>query len=160
MEYKMKNVLPKLEDTILGHMYAFTINPETQYFDDLERMPKVINYIKRLLSNPYIEYELYIELSPTGRIHGHGWIWLQDPFKFYLHEVHKLTQKATIVIKEIDNPQVWLDYCIKQSHITRIRIQRMLPKLSDNLIKTDVLDIFAKYQDQIRVLKFEDMGII
>lgn len=143
----IKNEIPKFETVAPYDMLAFTVNPEPQYFGDLERLQKVIYYMKKLLASPNYEYKLYIEISPKGRIHGHGWITIVDPIKFYLFDIEKLIKHSTICIKPIDNDEKWTDYCTKQAHITRRWISRLLPRVSDNLIKTTL----EQYYDNLIV---------
>lgn len=135
-----KNVLVKLEDYVRGGMYAFTISPEAQYYGEVDRVGKVVNYLKNKLRSPNIEYKLYIELSPSGRVHGHGWLWVANPYGFLVEDIDNLTHVATICIKHIDDPQKWEDYCIKQSHLMRWYIVRFLPLQSHDKVKTKVDD--------------------
>lgn len=151
-----KNEIPKLEDMRVGDIYAFTISPDDsrQYREDIDRLPKSINLIKTTLKSLSFEYKLYIELSPTGRIHGHGWIWINDPFSFLMYDVHTITKHNTICIKPIDDGDKWVDYCTKQSHVakglaystfdkkSRCLIHRFHPLLSDGRVLT-TLDEFG-----------------
>lgn len=140
MDYKLRNQLVKLEDIRRNYGYAFTINLSDpyQYWKDPDRMEKSIRYYKKVLSSQHYEYKLYIEVSSTGRIHGHGYIWINDPYNFCLFDVPQLVEKATIVIKEVDDVDKWESYIIKQSHIVRKIIHRFLPKISENHIQTSI----------------------
>lgn len=117
MKFEPKNKTRKLELLEKDKGYAFTINPEEQYYGDINRFQKVINLLKRLLKPPSFDYKIYIELSPTGRIHGHGWLWIKDPIEFVMHDIYEITKRATIYIDTIDDHDVWQEYCTKQSHI-------------------------------------------
>lgn len=141
--YKEKNILPKLEQYSVGKTWAFTISPETQYVDDQGRLDKVIYFLKNKLRSPNYEYSLYIELSPSGRIHGHGYLKVFDPFKFVLHDIPYLLKFATLAIEEITDEDGWLEYITKQCHIVRHKIVRLLPKLSDDLIHTTIDEFYA-----------------
>lgn len=141
----MRNQLLKLEEIRRHTGYAFTVNlaDPYQYWKDPERMEKSIRYLKKLLSSQHYEYKLYIEVSCSGRIHGHGYIWIHDPYNFCLFDVQNLTERATIVIKEVDNLEVWEDYIIKQSHIVRKIIYRFLPVISPDHIQTKIDDYLS-----------------
>lgn len=149
-----KTEIPKLEELQDHDIFAFTIAPSDgrQYWHDHDRLPKAINLIKSALKSQHFEYKLYIETSPTGRIHGHGWLWINNPIGFVIHDVHHITSNNTICIKPIDDPHRWDEYCTKQSHImqglnystfekkSRCLIQRFHPLLSEDLIKTTIDD--------------------
>lgn len=103
-------------------MYAFTVNPENQYIYESINQPedrfiKVVKHIKTILKDNSFSYKLYIEISPHGRIHGHGWIWIDDPLRFYTMTIPKIESYATIDISEITDPDGWWEYCTKMSHI-------------------------------------------
>lgn len=155
-----KTEIPKLEELQNHDIFAFTISPDDarQFWTDIDRLPKSINSLKSALKSQHFEYKLYIELSPTGRIHGHGWLWINNPIGFVIHDVHNITNHNTICIKPIDNPDKWVDYCTKQSHImkglhydtfekkSRCLIQRMHPLLSEDLIKTSIDDFLESHE--------------
>lgn len=111
---RSKFTIPKPELLRPNKGYAFTINPETQYFDDTERLPKVIRHIKTILNTDTIAYKLYIEVSSLGRIHAHGYIWVKDPKQFYLTTVPYLCSKSTFDIEEITDDEGWEHYIQKQ----------------------------------------------
>lgn len=147
MVYKFdpKNVIPKLEDVPKHSLWAFTIAPEEQYFNDTERLPKMVRWLKNRLALASISYKIYIELSASGRIHGHGWLWIENPVQFILFDIAKLIKENTVCIKPIDDPDKWQDYCTKQSHImyhvmVKPWIVRHLPLKSDDLIHTSIED--------------------
>lgn len=134
--------IPKLENIVPAKGYSFTVNPAEQYFGDVERFRKVIYLMKSKLSSPRFEYKLYIEASPKGRVHGHGYIWIHDPFGFVLFDVPFMERFMNIDIDDINDEDVWYNYCTKQLHITRTQINRMLPKQSDKTIKTAIDDYY------------------
>lgn len=151
-----KNIVPKLEDVRPGSIWAFTIAPETQYLHpvpDVERLEKMRRWLKNRLAISSISYKIYIELSPSGRIHGHGWLWIENPVAFVLFDIPTLLKENTLCIKPIDDPDKWLEYCTKQSHMMYLHdplckpyIVRYLPLLSDDMIKTYIND----YGDYIK----------
>jgi len=140
-----KSQLLKLEDIIPQEAYAFTINPESQYFDKNERstnsrMAMVTSRIKSILRSPNFQYKLYMEYSPTGRIHGHGWIWIFNPMAFLDEDIHGINEKAHIEIDTINNEDIWFEYCTKQCHITQTMIYRFLPIKSEVPVYTVLSD--------------------
>lgn len=133
----------KLEDYVPCKGYAFTVNPAEQYFGDLDRMKKVLNLMMAKMRSPYFEYDLYIEVSPSGRIHGHGWIWIHKPLEFVLFDVPHMHRFMNIKIDEINDPQIWEDYCTKQCHIVKRKLSRLLPKQSELLLKSQLDDYYG-----------------
>lgn len=144
-----KNLVPKLETILPGTVYAFTLSPEVQYFEDVERVYKMNNLMKNRLRSPNISYKLYLEISPLGRIHYHGWLWIENPYEFMRDDINKLISSATVCIKPIDDPMKWEDYCTKQSHIFDLKYndivqKRFLPIQSHDKIQTKIDDYVAK----------------
>lgn len=137
-----KNTLIKLEDIVYGKGYAFTVNPAEQYFGDTERFKKVIRLIRSKLSSPAYEYKLYCELSPSGRIHGHGYIWIYKPLDFVMFDIPYIDRFMNIEIDIINDEEIWEDYIHKQIHITKTIISRFLPVISDNYIKTEINEYY------------------
>lgn len=140
---KLKNELPRLETMVKGKMWALNVHPEAQYWDEVDRLDKFVRLMKKLLNSMYIEYQVNVEISPYGRLHVHGYVWIHDPFKFYLHDVHRLLERATVVIKPIDNFDTWDDYATKQCHQVRTRIERFYPKLTDDKKQTSIDDYYV-----------------
>jgi len=101
--------------------YAFNVAPDDtmQHFDDPDRLKhfKEVFY-GYLLKNvaKYAHYNLNIEVSEGGRLHGHGTIQIHDVLNFYLYAIPSLKQHNTYVIKPMDD-QWETTYCIKQKHI-------------------------------------------
>lgn len=117
---KVRNEFPSLEKLRCGITCAFTVNPEHQYFDFPDRLFMVLEDTQKALATEYAYYKFYTELSPTGRIHYHGWITIINPLRFYLGDVHRLTTFGTLSVKIIptlEDFDEWEIYCIKQAHI-------------------------------------------
>jgi len=136
VDYKMH--LLKLEEIVPKKGYAFTVNPAEQYFGDLDRMDKVINLMKAKLRSPRFEYDLYIEVSPKGRIHAHGYIWIYNPLEFTIFDIPYMDKFMNIDIDTIENEDVWSSYITKQCHIVKKKISRFLPKQSELLVPTNI----------------------
>jgi len=72
-----------------------------------------------------IEFDLYGDVSRTGRIHYHGKIRFKtiDAIKkFYLKYIYKLSDKFQIEMDTIDDEEVWDEYCTKSHHIWDIHV--------------------------------------
>jgi len=136
--FKPKNILLKLEEvTDPQEKWAFTINPEEQFFmeTDIDREARIRAYVQNyILKTPNIRYTLNVELSPTGRLHGHGYIKFVNYRAFLMNDVHRILDKCTIVIKRLfdlidsnvqvvenehecynDTHTVWEEYINKQA---------------------------------------------
>lgn len=134
--------LKKLEDIVPRKGYAFTVNTKEQYFSEPDRLKKVIRIIKTKLSSPNFSYKLYIELSPKGRIHGHGYIWIENPYEFVLNDISKIESYMNIDIDDITDEEIWYDYCTKQLHITKTWISRFLSVQSEEKIQTLITEYY------------------
>lgn len=118
---KPKNSIPKPEEININSSYAFTINPVVQYEEDPDRLRKVIRILQRILNSSFISYKLYIEVSKTGRIHGHGYIRIQDAREFYIQFIPYIIKRATVDITPIAEEETWSNYIIKQCAIMQCR---------------------------------------
>jgi len=103
-------------------VYSFTINPNdaNQYFEKTDRLGRFRdNLYGKLLLNlaPYAKYDIYIEISKKGRLHGHGTIEIIDILNFYLKSIPYLMDFCSYEMDTIASPEVWLKYCTKQSHL-------------------------------------------
>lgn len=122
---KTKSFLPDYEDFDYTKWYALTINPSDkfQYFANPHRISLCIKDIKEtILFYKYILFELYMEISPKGRIHWHGRIGFDSQYDvtmFYIFAVHGLLTKSTVVIKDIDDNDKWTEYITKQKDFHR-----------------------------------------
>lgn len=120
--FKPKNILPKLEEyPEKGLIMAFTINPKEQYFTSVDRLMKVKDYTKMILSSFYAKYELYFELSPESRIHFHGYIKIYDYFRWVLNDLPQILENFTVAIKPLNDVDAWYDYCDKQQSMHGLR---------------------------------------
>jgi len=116
---KPRNVVPKPEKMREGRTYAFTVNPEAQYFDDVDRIERMRRRIKFLLNSTFISYRLYMEISSGGRLHFHGYVKVRGIREFYNTYLPFIEKHATIDIEEITNDEGWEDYIIKQCPLMR-----------------------------------------
>lgn len=127
--YKAQYTAPKAEDIVLNKNYAFTINPEHQC-DTLSISVTEINlYIQNRISAHYryvkkqlfnlkgSAYKLYLEISPLGRIHWHGYIQIGSIKTWLERDILILKQIGSFCIKEITDEKVWLEYCTKQQKL-------------------------------------------
>jgi len=105
--------------------FAITISPSDrlQYFNNSERMQ--VSYIttvklyKDILNKYLNKYELYLEVSPKGRIHYHGTINIKDIIGFLLYVIPQLENTCNVCIKNIDNADEWKTYYSKQQELVR-----------------------------------------
>lgn len=112
-----RNEVMPYEEYVIGRRYAFTINPELQCVevsDSTDRYKAVRQQILKILNHDSFDYELYLELSPTGRVHGHGYIVFHNPFVFVMTHLHQICMRATVCIKYIDDEAKWQQYILKQ----------------------------------------------
>jgi hypothetical protein len=110
-KFKPKNDCPKLEEMVIETWYAITINPQMNY--------RTLKGFKRAVDKIFGKYDntkliLYAEASPTGRVHGHGKLWVKYIDRTYIMLLQDLVNFGTLVIKEIKEPDVWEDYIKKQ----------------------------------------------
>lgn len=142
---KPKNIVPKPEEVRPHRSYAFTINPETQYFEESDckqRVRRVIRNIQRILNDGSISYKLYIEVSAGGRLHGHGYIRIYNPLEFYCRFIPYIESKATIAIEIITDEDGWETYITKQCHIMReCPIQRNQPPRGE-IAQSDIFEFY------------------
>lgn len=150
-----RNAVPEYETLIPGDTYAFTLNPSDEYqkWDCDDRIKYVQRFVNRLLLTDSFTYELYTEISHLGRIHFHGYMTMVNGFKFLLNDVRRITQAATIVVKPIDNPEIWEEYITKQASRlyfdvgykdSQIRIARGLPMVRDKPVKSFTTELPKK----------------
>lgn len=124
--YKPKNCLPEYE-VAKSHSddeqaFAITINPENQFFGDVNRMEKVCARLRKQLAWEHLGYELSIEISQLGRIHFHGLIRIRKGMllRFYVHMVPDLLGESnihyrnTIHMRIMNSEENWANYCDKQ----------------------------------------------
>lgn len=141
---KPRDIIPKPEDLRGDVSYAFSINPESQFFGDVKRVTRVINVMRRTLNSDTISYRIYPEVSRTGRIHFHGYLRIWDTGRFYVYLVPELLKIATITLEEIFNDEIWEDYIIKQCPLLRMKPLTKPQPLQFKPLVTD-LDDFCNY---------------
>lgn len=123
-----KNKSLKLEDLRTGVRYAVTLSPPecrdkdtarsntVRTFDDFKaKYIELKLFIGKLHS---CKLELYPELSPTGRLHYHGFLQIKNIFTFMWHDLYLLNQ----IVYEIDtikDEDIWILYVSKQAHIMK-----------------------------------------
>lgn len=114
---KPLNVFLKPEEVYIGKLYAISVNPVAQpqigrclsfkeWYDSMEHLFRDVCIAS--------EFRLYVEISPMGRFHFHGWMCVKNIMNFYIYDVKTLTREQTCVIKEIEDPEVWEEYILKQ----------------------------------------------
>lgn len=113
---KAKTQIPEMDDIIAGQPYAFTYNPSDkhQYFGQPNRLNKSVVDLDSILLYKSMKYELYPELSRKGRIHFHGYVVFDQIVDGYMYSIPLLLKHGTVVIKQIDDNNTWLQYCLKQ----------------------------------------------
>jgi len=111
-----------LEDIELDEVtYAISINYEKQP-DKIDKAC-VYKYYRQVYDSLYkfresIDIILYIEASPTGRLHFHGYLQIKD-YIGYIEFLNDLKQYSSFEIDTITEPEVWFEYCRKQEEIWR-----------------------------------------
>lgn len=117
---KAKHVIPDFEDLKPNTKYAFTFNPSDKY-QSFKSLNRLIDFYKQLdnifVYKNFSSKELYIELSPKGRLHLHGLIEVESVINFYLYEVPSLIRKGTLHINKIESHEKWHEYCSKQQYL-------------------------------------------
>lgn len=122
---KDRFIAPRVEDIKLSQLYAISINPQEEWSSNQQITAwtrKVYTSLRSIVRG--VELELFVESSPTGRLHFHGTILIIDVV-LYLRFLKELMTQATFAIKEIkdtyaedeDDYVTWDKYCIKQAHI-------------------------------------------
>lgn len=117
--------------------YSITINPQQQAF--LLKSSKYVIELKRVadperecINIHYLKFmtgllkfflrkikgcqiQLVPEVSPLGRIHYHGFIYVYDIVEFRMYDVPRMLELGTIYIVPVDD--CWLGYMYKDYHI-------------------------------------------
>ncbi|UOF82064.1 rep protein [Circoviridae sp.] len=116
--YKKKNDIIDFENMIDGVFYAITINPNDkhQYFHNPIRLGNFLTDLKKeylyKIDGTY-EFDVYPEVSSKGRLHWHGFIKVYDKVNFYLFDIPNIIRKGTLVIREMNDEDSWLEYVTK-----------------------------------------------
>lgn len=156
---KPKDVFLKVEEISEKEIYAFSYNPVAQpqigRIESLKVWLDVMdNMFRSVCKNS--NYLLYIELSPTGRWHFHGYINIMDIYEFFCSDIHTLMSNGTSYMKCIDDNEEWYKYCTKQQLIMQPKLQI---KLYDKLITENndigiITNHFISYSLAIDLSKF------
>lgn len=140
-KFKPKFGAPKMEDMLVNTDYAFSYSPLDERSSETVKARNTtvtkrevqaiialqLNSLRKQLRS--CTWELYPELAPTGRLHYHGIIRVNDIIDFYYRDLYYLQQKGTYEIDTIGTPSKdkpkdvhqdiinWRNYCTKQSGI-------------------------------------------
>jgi hypothetical protein len=117
----------KVEHTLCNERYAFNLAPELQ-FVGYDKKTRTTGYAQphktfkeyvslHLKSCKNAIFELYFEVSPTGRQHYHGYITILDKPGFYTRDIHILNTIGSYLGKRITDPEIWHEYCTKQQSV-------------------------------------------
>lgn len=128
-----KQKAPKMEQYIINVIYAITLSPPDRrqlngakmikgneletYKTLMENINEDLQYFKKL---KYSSLELYPELSPTGRLHYHGYIQIKDILKFTYHDLHLLNQISYEIDTMSEDPcgiYKYEQYVLKQKEL-------------------------------------------
>lgn len=124
MDLKKAHTAPPMESLLQHHTYAFNINFKEQqdlYSDTShsfivkDRASRHSMYAKQVLQDlKGTAYCLNLEISPTGRLHWHGYLQIFNIEQYAIHDILFLQKVATFCIKPISNDEKWGEYCTKQ----------------------------------------------
>lgn len=146
---KPKHQLIAPEEVNPSCTYTFTVSPREQYTHSkdltLEKhLKQILTIINKLGTNKDYYFQLYPELSSTGRLHYHGTIKISNPFNFYLN-VQKVIDDCTMEIDTIEDPDIWKQYQLKQQHLWKdIKYPYPLKWKHSNIIKETSDTILVK----------------
>lgn len=121
---KNLHTLVPMEDCEKGVMYAISFNMRQQQ-DLIDPVTKVLVVKDRCLAHnkqtqkvlrltTSFHWQLHMESSPTGRLHWHGYIIINDIMRFYIYDVPVLIDHMSICMKRITDSKKWEQYCHKQ----------------------------------------------
>lgn len=143
--------------------YSITINPSDDYqlWDDEYRLTAWYSYfVKNLVNllNKVSRFELYPEMSDSGRLHLHGSIIFHDVFKYKLEIVRPLQRMSNIDIDDVKFGGDWDMYIRKQSFnggAMHLRcIERFLPYPVDNYSINEMVNIDD--EEPLRLLFYDN----
>lgn len=112
--------------------YSFSIAPNdaNQFFEQntTQRVKQFIAVTtKRLKKCPFMNFNLYLDISSRGRLHWHGWIKWDDNeeiFNHFLYNQNRLEKWAQIEIDVINDNEVWDKYVKKICHLVKRNINK------------------------------------
>lgn len=130
-----KNKCIPLEDIKLGEPYAISINADKITGDIQKDYKQYTNILYNLFDCSNIDYEVYFEFSPIGKLHLHGIFMvhsLKDIGELFqrMHNVYKLCASE---IDSVDDLEKWLKYCQKQRHVMKPYLNKY--KLHSKLVQ-------------------------
>jgi len=138
-----------IEDIDLVLWYAISINPDDshQYMTEKEYTKRLKLFVdnQKIILNRILQplkYELYLEVSPVGRLHWHGYIKynnIETLKRFYLTQVIKLKHISTFEIDTMNGK--WDAYVVKQYKIwdTKITSEDRINKLALMDVESEVI---------------------
>lgn len=117
-----------IEKVSLLKWHTLNLNPDDsrQYWDTnsvLSRIDSMGSYVEKYIIpelKKYAMVELYMEVSPKGRLHFHGVIMFTSNThlrQFYLEYIHTMLSKFTMTLGVINDKDVWYNYITKQQNI-------------------------------------------
>lgn len=127
MTHIKNNIKLKPETTQLNTLYSITISPpdyreintgrcnSVNVIRDYEQ--KYIETTQLFKRLHHCELELYPELSPTGRLHFHGYIIIKNIFNFFYHDLYLLNKISYEIDTLNDDNNIYNQYIKKQIHI-------------------------------------------
>lgn len=120
----------KLEEYEVGTHYAITINPPDKrlYLKSHHQLDyglgKEINaHLEWVSLCEGVQFQLYPELSPTGRLHYHGTILMKNIMIFMTHDIKIIDNHCQYCIKHIDDTDEWIQYITKQAPLMEVVIE-------------------------------------
>lgn len=149
--FKKRNELIPFEEFEVGKYYAITLNPcdKYQHVTSGNRIGTALQELfTKIIVHLDLYYELWMEVSPKGRIHYHGYCKAEKENKkilFYICGLPRLLTVSTVVLKELSDDFSWKRYVTKQwqlhqyihqMHYTKMPLRRPVP-LVDEFFETD-----------------------
>lgn len=126
--------LPKLELMKTNTPYAITLNSREAFPFLNPWQEHYFHLIDKHLCKHGYQFNLYPELSPTGRLHYHGTIIFTtyaQILKLYTSDLAFVTKCSdlNVKIKPIENDESWSIYMMKQQPIlTSMMVSKSVPK--------------------------------
>lgn len=146
--FRKKHDAMKIEDIETGQLYAFTLNPN----DSIGKNELLTAYctkhqkaLRDILDE--VRLSIYPEISPTGRVHFHGTIQINNLYS-WARSVGGLLHLYTFCMKPISDDESvkekgayksWFEYCIKQQSFIKKHAGQYYPMVVE--ISKDRLDM-------------------
>lgn len=151
------NTCLPIEQIMVDTVYSITINPSDKYqfWNNPKRLLRFHAKAIEMLPLDFIEGHLFLEISPNGRLHYHGYIRILDPLNFLLLHVKRLEEYSHYEIDTIQDISDWLAYCMKQqvkypelyTWKLNIGFLNQLRAIKVHEEKVCVLDYFDRYKN-------------